>query len=147
MIRTVLATAIVVGVTAAAVAQSDPIETRQKLMKSNGKELSLVNKMVRGEEPFDAAKAKAAFEDWADSAKKLPALFASPPPAGAKTRALPKIWQDKADFEAKLTAFAKVVADNEDKAQTLEGLTSALREVSKACSDCHEPYRRPRNRG
>jgi cytochrome c556 len=147
MIRTVLAMALVAGVAAAAVAQSDPIKERQGLMKRNGKNQGIVNRMVRGQEPFDVAKVNTAFTDWADAAKKLPALFQSPPPPGAKTRALPKIWENKADFEARLAALGKAVDDNKDKAKTLDELKVSFPKVSKVCNDCHETYRRPRDPG
>jgi cytochrome c556 len=124
-------------------AQSDPIAQRKSLMKENGKHSGTLNRMVRGEDPFDAAKVDVAYAGLADTASKLPPLFASPPPAGADTRALPKIWESKADFDAKLTAFSKAVADNKDKGKSLDELKVSFAALSKACGDCHEPYRRP----
>ena len=49
----------------------------------------------------------------------------------------------KSDFDAKMAAFAKAVADHKDKAKTLDELKAAMPFVSKTCGDCHEPYRRP----
>jgi cytochrome c556 len=146
MMRVVLAMAVVASVAAVAAAQTDPVGVRKGLMKTNGKNQGVVNRMVRGEEPFDAAKAHAAFADWTNAAEKLPALFDSPPPPGTNTRALPKIWENKADFDAKLAAFRKAVADNKDKANTLDELKVSYPHVSKACNDCHEDYRRPQQR-
>ena len=143
MMRTVLAmTAVAVGITAV-MAQGDPIAQRKALMKSNGQNSGALNRMVKGEDPFDAAKAAAAYDKLAETASKVGPLFASPPPAGADTRALPKIWETKADFDAKLAAFGKAVADNKGKAKTLDELKASYPAVSKACGDCHEPYRRP----
>jgi cytochrome c556 len=143
MIRTVLAmTAIAVGVTAV-MAQSDPIAQRKALMKDNGKNSATLNRMVRGEEPFDASKVTAAYAGMADIAAKVGPLFASPPPAGADTRALPKIWETKADFDAKMDAFSKAVADGKGKSGTLDELKVSYQVVNKTCGDCHEPYRRP----
>jgi cytochrome c556 len=143
MMRTVLAmTAIAVGITAV-VAQGDPIAQRKALMKSNGQNSGALNRMVRGEDPFDAAKASAAYDKLAETASKVGPLFASPPPAGADTRALPKIWETKADFEAKLAAFGKAVADNKGKAKTLDELKASFPNVQKACGDCHDNYRQP----
>ncbi len=143
MIRTVLAmVAVAVGVTVA-IAQSDPVAQRKALMKSNGQNAGAVNRMVRGEDPFDAAKVNAAFAQWTETAQKIPGLFPAPPKPGEETRALPKIWETKSDFEAKIAAFAKAVADNKDKAKTLDELKVAMPLVSKTCGDCHEPYRRP----
>jgi cytochrome c556 len=143
MIRTVLVMAAVsVGVTAA-IAQSDPLSQRKALMKANLQHLQAVNKMVRGEEPFDVTKVNAAFTQWTETAQKLPTVFPAPPKAGEESRALPKIWETKSDFEAKAAAFGKAVSDNKDKAKTLDELKVAFPQVSKACGDCHEPYRKP----
>jgi cytochrome c556 len=143
MIRTVLAAAAVaVGVTAV-MAQSDPISQRKALMKENGQHAAAAGKMVKGEEPFDVVKVDAAFAQWTATAQKLPSLFPEPPKAGEDTRALPKIWESKADFDAKIAAFAKAVAENKDKAKTLDELKVAMPNVGKACGGCHEPYRKP----
>jgi cytochrome c556 len=143
MIRSVLAATALLGGVTVLLAQSDPIAQRKELMKSNGSHAKNVSQMVKGEAPFDAAKADAAFTTWGENAQKIPALFASPPPAGADTRALPKIWQDKADFDAKHQAFVKAVADGKGKTKSADELKAAFPAVSKACGDCHEPYRAP----
>ena len=146
MIRTVLAmAAVAVGVTAV-MAQSDPVSQRKALMKGNGQHVGAISRMVKGEEPFDAAKVTAAFAQWTETAQKLPGLFPEPPKPGEETRALPKIWETKNDFEAKIAAFGKAVAENKDKVKTLEGLKVAMSLVSKTCGDCHESYRRPEPR-
>jgi cytochrome c556 len=115
-------------------------------MKGNIENALALNKMVRGENPFDAAKVNAAFAQWEETAQKIPNLFPEPPKAGQETRALPKIWENKADFEAKIAAFAKAVADNKDKAKTLDELKVAFPSVNTACNNCHEPYRKPQQR-
>jgi cytochrome c556 len=102
-----------------------------------------VNKMVRGENPFDLAKVKAAFVQWTETAQELPALFPEPPTPGQETRAMPKIWENKADFEAKIASFAKAIADNKDKASTLDELKAVFPNVNNACNNCHETYRKP----
>ena len=146
MTRTLLVTmAVMFGVTAV-MAQSDPLSQRKALMKGNVENALALNKMVRGENPFDAAKVSAAFAQWEETAQKIPNLFPEPPKAGQETRALPKIWENKADFEAKIAAFAKAVADNKDKAKTLDELKVAFPNVSTACTNCHDPYRKPQQR-
>ena len=146
MIRTILAmTAVAIGVSLAG-AQSDPLAERKLLMKGNADGARNVNRMVRAEDPFDVAKVNAAFAQWAETAEKLPGLFPEPPKPGQDTRALPKIWETKADFDAKIASFGKAVADSKDKVKTLDELKVAFPIVSKACNDCHEPYRRPQQR-
>ena len=146
MIRNMLAmSAVALGVTAV-MAQSDPLSQRKALMKGNLEGAQNLNKMVRGENPFDAAKVSAAFAQWEETARKLPSLFPEPPKPGEDSRALPKVWENKADFEAKIAAFSKTVADNKDKAKTLDELKVAFPGVNTACNNCHEPYRRPQQR-
>jgi cytochrome c556 len=146
MIRNTLAMAVVAFGVTAVMAQSDPLSQRKALMKSNLEGAQNVNRMVRGENPFDPVKVNAAFVQWGETAQKLPTLFPEPPTPGQETRALPKIWEDKADFQAKIAAFAKAVADNKDKVSTLEELKVAFPNVNNACNNCHEPYRRPQQR-
>jgi cytochrome c556 len=130
--------------TGAVIAQSDPIKERMGLMKANGQNAGIVVRMVRGQSTFDAAKVEAAFNQWAETAQKLPGLFPDNSKTGEKTRASPKIWQAKADFDAKAAAFGKVVAENRDKAKaSVDGLKVAVAAVGKACDNCHEDYRLP----
>jgi cytochrome c556 len=123
------------------IAQSDPIAMRKALMKENNDGAGVLVAMTRGTTPFDASKVDPVFAQWADTAQKLPGLFPDNSKTG-DTRASPKIWETKADFDAKAADFAKVVADNRDKAkQSLDGLKAAMGAVGKVCSDCHGDYR------
>ena len=143
MIRYLLATTAVACAITAVMAQSDPLSQRKALMKGNGEQLGALNKMAKGEQPFDRAKVDEAFAKFGEVAQKAPALFPEPPKAGEDTRALPKIWETKSDFEAKFADFRRVVDDNKDKAKTLDELKVALPNIGKACGGCHEPYRKP----
>lgn len=133
--------ALAFGVTVV-VAQTDPIKERMALMKGNNDNAKIVVSMIRGQTPFDAAKVDAAFAQWAETARKLPGLFPDNSKTGEKTRAASKIWEAKADFDAKAAAFGKAVAENRDKGKaSLEGLKAAMAPVGKACDNCHEDYR------
>jgi cytochrome c556 len=130
-----------IGATAV-VAQSDPIAARKALMKGNNDNAKVVVAMIRGQAPFDAAKVDTAFAQWEDTAKKLPGLFPEDSKTGGKTRATPKIWETKNDFDAKAAAFGKAVADTRAKAKaSLDGLKSAMGPVGDACDNCHKDYR------
>ncbi len=123
------------------IAQTDPIATRQSLMKENDNNAIAVVRMMRGLAPFDAAKVDAAFAQWADTAQKLPSLFPDTSKTGQKTRASSKIWLTKTDFDAKSAAFGKAVAENRNKAKTsLDGLRAAIPAVANACDACHKDY-------
>jgi cytochrome c556 len=140
--RTMLAALAVVLSVGAVFAQSDPVKTREDLMKANNDNAKVVVQMMKGQRPFDAKAVDAAFAQWADTAKQLPNLFPDNAKTGGDNRASPKIWENKADFDAKIADFAKAVADNRAKAMaSLDGLKAAIPVVGKACDDCHKPYR------
>ncbi len=141
-VRIILA-ALAVGLSVgAAMAQQDPVTTREDLMKANNKHAIAVVRMMRGQAPFEAAEVDAAFTQWADTAQKLPGLFPDNSKTGGDNRASPKIWLDKKDFDEKAAAFGKAVAENHEKAKSsLEGLRAAIPVVGKACDNCHEDYR------
>ncbi len=137
----VLTAIIVASATGAVIAQTDPIATRQLLMKENNNNAIAIVRMMRGLAPFDAAKIDAAFAQWADTAQKLPGLFPDTSKTGQKTRAASKIWVTKADFDARAAALGKAVAENRNKAKTsLDGLRAAIPAVANACDACHKDY-------
>jgi cytochrome c556 len=142
MIRNVLAVAAVaLGVTAV-VAQSDPIAARKALMKANGDQAKIAGAMAKGEAPFDLAKVQVVFATFADSAAKMPALFPDNSKTGGETAALPAIWENKADFDAKMAAFGKnaIAAKTEIKdADALKAKWGAF--AKENCGGCHEKYR------
>jgi cytochrome c556 len=141
MIRTVLAVATLAIGVAAVSAQSDPIAARKALMKENGNQAKIASAMVKGEAPFDLTKAKAALAAFQDAGEKAPALFPDNSKTGGDTAALPKIWEDKADFNARLT---KLAADAKAAAGTITDLDSfkaAMGAIGKQCGGCHELYR------
>ena len=74
--------------------------------------------MVKGEKPYDQADVDAALAQFEDTAKKLPTLFPEST-KGLKPDgdfyASPKIWEDKAGFDAKLASFAKAVSEAKAK--------------------------------
>jgi len=126
----------------AVIAQSDPIAARKALMKGNDDGAKVVVPMMRGRVPFDGAKVEPVFAQWAETARKLPGLFPPGSETGGRTHASPKVWQNKADFDAKAADFGKAVADNRTQAAaSLDGLKAAVAAVGKACDNCHEDYR------
>ena len=141
--RSILGAALMIALaTTAVIAQSNPIAARKALMKGNDEGGRVTFAMVRGQVPFDATKVDAAFAQWAETAQKLPGLFPDNSKTGGDTRASPKIWQNKSDFDAKAAAFGKVVADTRTSAVgSLDGLKAAFPALGKACDNCHSDYR------
>ncbi len=150
MIRTFISASVLAVGVVAALAQSDPIAQRKELMTLNGKGFyGDLNRMVRGQAPYDQAKVDAAFEQIITSAKTLPTLFPDNAKPGAKTSASPddkysaspKVWENKADFEAKNANLVQVVTSVRGNVKNLDQLKTAYQQVGKACDACHETYR------
>lgn len=142
MILTVTA-AVVLGVASVA-AQSDLIKQRVDLMEDQGKAMGALTKMARGEAPYDQATVDQAFATLKETASKLPGLF--PPTAKGQDpdsdyHASEKVWENKADFDARLQKLITEVDANAPKAKDVDSLKAARGAVGKVCGDCHETYR------
>jgi cytochrome c556 len=141
MKRSVIVAAILAIAAGAVVAQVDIIKERREIMKGVGKATGDLAKVMKGEAAFDLKQAQDAVKIYADAGKKMPKLFPDNTKVGGDTAALPKIWEAKADFEAK---FAKLKADAEKLGPTVKDEASfkaAFGEVTKNCGGCHETYR------
>ncbi|MBS0244220.1 MAG: cytochrome c, partial [Proteobacteria bacterium] len=79
----------------------DPIAARKALMKDVGKATKESVQMVKGEAPYDAAKAKANMELIAKNTGEFVTKFPKGSEKGGETKALPSVWEKFADFEAK----------------------------------------------
>ena len=141
MIRTVLAVSVFAfGVTALS-AQSDPIAASKAIMKANGDQSRIATEMIEGKQPFNLDAAKKVFSTFAEAEKVKP-LFPDNSKTGGDTAALPAIWENKADFEAKLdklVAEAKAAVAATTNADTFK---AQITEVRKNCGGCHQPYRK-----
>jgi cytochrome c556 len=141
IVRTVLAAAaFALGITAV-VAQSDPIAARKAIMKENGAQSRIATEMIEGKRPFDLAAAKKVLHTFADAATQIKPLFPDNSKSG-DTAALPAIWENKADFEAKLAKFGADAKAAEPKVTDAESFKTQVNEVRKNCGGCHQPYRK-----
>lgn len=136
---------VLLGIAIVAEAQTAPgqiIKQRQELMKANGAAAAALVKMMRGEQPYNQAAAHQAAVTINNNSKQIPNLFppGSGPEAGVKTGALPAIWQNKTDFDAKAKALeeqsAKLVEASDEAA-----VKAQFGNVGKACGACHQNYR------
>ncbi|MEW6643556.1 MAG: cytochrome c [Pseudomonadota bacterium] len=135
----VVAGALVLGISA--VAAQDPIAARKALMKETGKQAGAGAAMLRGEAPFDLAKAKAILAAFQDAAVKAPGLFPDSAKTGEDTAALPKIWESKSDFDAKFVKFGADAKSAEASVTDLDSFKTAFSAATKNCGGCHELYR------
>jgi cytochrome c556 len=143
MNRFAIAVTAILGITTVVFAQSgDPIAQRRALMKSNAAAAGNAGKMLKGETPYDKSAAEAALKQLSESAAKGPSLF----PAGSDkgdTRALPKIWENKADFDARFAKLGQDAAAAQSKTGSLDEFRAAFGPIGQNCAGCHQEYRRP----
>lgn len=133
---------VALAVSATAVtAQSDPISQRKELMKSVGGQARVGAQMVKGEAPFDLAKAQAIFATYASVAGKMPTLFPDNSKTGGETTAAPKIWEDMSGFKAGFAKFEAEAKAAQASVKDLDSFKTAFGNVAKNCGGCHEVYR------
>lgn len=120
---------------------SDPVSLRMHMMKNVGASMGMAVKMVKGEEAYDPRVAEAAFRVMNAAALGIGAQF----PEGSThgdSEASPKIWSDRAGFDA---AVAKFIADTAGaaaaKPATLDDFRPIFGQVAGNCKSCHEGYR------
>jgi cytochrome c556 len=142
MIRTALAVAVLAFGATALVAQSDPIAARKALMKANGDQNRVATEMLEGKRPFNLDEAKKVLATFAETGEKAPALFPDDSKTGGDTAALPAIWENKSDFQAKLAKFAHDSKAALDATKDLDSFKVQITEVRKNCGGCHQTNRK-----
>src|SRR5882762_869311 len=144
MKRIVVVAALLAFSAGAVVAQQDQVKQTQAQMKDNGKNAGALAAMVKGEKPYDQSTVNAALAQFEDTVKKFPTLFPESTkglkPEGDYS-ASPKIWEDKAGFDAKIASFAKIVAEAKSKIKDIDSLKATFPAVGKECGGCHETFR------
>ncbi len=146
MIRGIfIAAALAAGLSSVASAQNNVIGERQQLMKGLAQAGRAPGAMLKGEQAFDLAAVQASLKTFAETAKKAPTLFPVGSETGNETAALPKIWTDKADFEAKWAKFGADAEAAQSAVKDEASFKSTFPNVVRACGGCHEGYRAKKN--
>jgi cytochrome c556 len=137
--KLVLALTAAAACTTAVLAQ-DLAAEREPTMKKVAGAFATVNKMNRGQAPYDGAAAAEAFTTIAINAKHFGTLF--PADGKAAGRSLPSIWEKKADFDAhvaKLATSATAAAAESSKGEAQ--FKAAFATIGPQCGGCHQTYR------
>jgi cytochrome c556 len=101
-------------------------------------------KMSKGELPYDQAAVDAAMVQLETDVPKIPTVFKDNPKeqvVNATYGASQKIWQNKADFDSKVPAVIKTVADLKGTIKDQASVKVAFEALHKSCTGCHEDYR------
>ena len=147
MLKSCLRTAAVLVAFAAtaSLANADPIEIRQNMMKSVGAAPGTLGKMVKGEIPYNPELAGLAMRILFTTPSGFVAQF----PDGADSptsEAGPKIWEDRAGFEkAALDMQNAAMAAIPAAGESLDALKASFGSVAQNCRACHETYRVKKN--
>jgi len=144
MMRTALVVGALLLGAGAVMAQQDLVKQNQDTMKANAKNLGAMVAMVKGEKPYDQATVTAGLAQLDETAKKLPTMFPDSIKGmnpGGDYEVSPKIWDDKAGFQAKIESFAKVVTEAKSKITDLDTLKANAPAIGKECGGCHETFR------
>lgn len=146
MKRLVLAAAaLAIGTFAVTAQGSDPIAARKEAMKAVGQQTGLGARMARGQAPFDLAQARAIFASYEQASAAYGNLFPEGSQTGGDTAALPAIWSNRADFNARIAKWGADARTEGAKVADLATFQAAFGEVTKNCGGCHETYRARRN--
>ena len=101
--------------------------------------------MAKGEKPYDQAAVDAALGVLDNTARKLPTSLFPENTGGMKAEGdystSSKVWDDKADFDAKVAGFTKAVNDAKGKIKDPASLKAVTGAIAKECGSCHETFR------
>lgn len=124
-------------------AQDDPIAQRKAIMEDVGDATRSGVPMARGQAPFDLETARNVFAVYVDAAARMPDLFPEGTETGGDTRALPAIWENKAEFVALFEEWGAASAAGLEGTTDLASFQAALGEATQSCRTCHTDYRLP----
>ncbi|WP_194755374.1 c-type cytochrome [Aliidiomarina indica] len=123
---------------------SDAVEYRQKAFSLIRENFAYMSGMVRGERDYDAD----AFKQRAQALYHLSYIpFEAFSGAGenvtANSDALPVIWENWSDFEAKRDTFQAAVKElvNAAASENMREIRPKFMDTARGCQQCHQGYR------
>lgn len=119
---------------------------RDAVMTLVASKMLTVGDMARGDIPADDAVFTKAATDLAALAGMATEGF-MPQGIPDGSRAMPEIWDNWSDFEARAMDFQNAARAVADAAQSggLEGARDLVRPLQQTCGGCHSTYRAPEN--
>jgi cytochrome c556 len=138
--RKLVLTIAALGVAAtAAFAASAAIGERKALFREMGQATRPIGAMLQGAAPFDLAAVQRALDIYAANAPKLKGLFPDDSKEG-DTKALPAIWENKADFESRFDAFAAQATAAKAAITDEATFRQNMGPLLGNCGACHDRY-------
>jgi cytochrome c556 len=122
-------------------ADSDAIKQRREIMKANGEATKPLVPMMKGTAPFDEATVQKALKTYINAANNMPKLF-PPDSKTGDTHALPAIWDNMADVDARFDKLGKEATAALASVTTDASFKATMPDFFKNnCGGCHEKYR------
>jgi cytochrome c556 len=122
-------------------ADGDAIAQRREMMKGDGAAIKQILGMLKGGAPFDLATVQTSLKTFVVAAAKSPTLFPDDSKTGGGTNALPAIWENKADFDARFATFGKDAAAALTTITDEASFKANIGSVLQNCGGCHELYK------
>ena len=130
----------------ASLPMADPAADRQSMMSNVGKAMAHLAAMAKGEAPYDARVADAAFRVMNTAALGFGSQFPEGSETGSETEAAPAIWSDRAGFDTAIGQFASATSAAVAAAPAdLDAFKPVFGGVAGTCKSCHEGYRISKN--
>lgn len=127
-------------------AAEDPIAARQAIMTSVGAAAGLVGGVMKGEITYTPAIGKAAIATFRAAATTYGDYFPEGSQDAARSEAAPKIWEDRAAFDAEIAKFlaaASAAAEASGRAGPADAETfvALAKPIMAECNACHQTFR------
>lgn len=133
-----VAALIAVGATTVIAQNLDVIKERRQAMRAIVNQSSTMMKMSKGETAFDLAQAQAALKVMGDQAAKFKTLFPDNSRTGGSTEAAPKIWAERAQFDAVSDKWVAVIREAATAIKDEASFKAEYSKVSSGCGGCHK---------
>jgi cytochrome c556 len=119
--------------------QNPAVLARMDGMSAMKKHLGVIGDTVKGKRSYDAGALQQAIAGLDYEAARAKDLFRAPE-QDPKSESLPLIWQDYADFTARLDHMSELAKANAAPSQ--DDLRGVLVGFGKSCKSCHDLYRK-----
>lgn len=136
--------AMLIGVTAVAAQNLSVIKERKDHFEEMGDAAKPVGAMFKGEKPFELDAVQSALKVIREKTEVLPDLFPDDSKEGEDTRALPVIWDNKADLEERFEKLNAAAAAAEPAITDEASFRTTWKDLVGNCSGCHKKYRKPK---
>lgn len=149
-----LALAIGIGDSLAHGGASGVVKERMQAMETMGDHAEAVGDMLKGKRPLEPEAIRTAAAAFVEHGQRIPELFPDNEASreGAKTEALPAIWEEWERFSELASRFVELSGGLATTADALEpgatladpaarAVKAAFFRTAKNCSGCHERFR------